>query len=377
MRTQSQKPLYEQIYEDLKRRINEGKYPIGTKIPPEHALIAEYNVSRITIQKAVNQLAVEGLVKRRSGQGTTVIHQEELPASNTLLGLVMSGLSESYGDDLLRSICSTCEASGYSLVIKFANEDQRHEEEAVRALLAIPVRGILISPIQRSFYDQALVKEILTGFPVTVLDKEITGIDSLFVGTNHYQAAAEVAKRISDAGHHSIGLINYAEIMNFSLDARNRAFKDIYAHTNFPLKADAIPFIIRTAYLQRNNHAAVTEDIDRIKVFIRRNHPTCLIGIDNYITTLIYEAVTQLGLQVPQDICLFGFDSNHSTPPSLRYDTLVQNEQMIGKDAVTLLLRAINHEPIDKRAIRYPAQFVDNGTLIPTNQMRTDRLFSL
>ncbi|HLQ70384.1 MAG TPA: GntR family transcriptional regulator [Bacillota bacterium] len=66
-------PLYIQVYEILKDRIINGEYPKNTFIPSEQELKDEFNVSVITIRRAVEELARQGSVEKRSGVGTTVL----------------------------------------------------------------------------------------------------------------------------------------------------------------------------------------------------------------------------------------------------------------------------------------------------------------
>src|SRR5699024_270138 len=66
-------PLYIQVQDILKKRIINEIYPIHTLIPSEPALKEEFGVSMITIRKAVEQLAQQGYVEKRSGVGTTVL----------------------------------------------------------------------------------------------------------------------------------------------------------------------------------------------------------------------------------------------------------------------------------------------------------------
>lgn len=63
-------------YVDLKnyicRQIYEGFYQDGEKIPSERQMAADYEVSRITVRKALELLEEEGLIVREVGNGTTV-----------------------------------------------------------------------------------------------------------------------------------------------------------------------------------------------------------------------------------------------------------------------------------------------------------------
>lgn len=69
---QSPIPMYIQIEEGLKRQIIEGKFSVGAVIPSERELTELFNVSRMTIRQAVNNLVTSGWLYREKGKGTFV-----------------------------------------------------------------------------------------------------------------------------------------------------------------------------------------------------------------------------------------------------------------------------------------------------------------
>lgn len=64
---------YEEIANELRRRITESEYAEGEMLPDQIALAKEFNVSRMTLKKAIDIIAMEGLVFRKRGVGTFVI----------------------------------------------------------------------------------------------------------------------------------------------------------------------------------------------------------------------------------------------------------------------------------------------------------------
>ncbi len=72
------RPLYAQVRETLLERIKSGHWKPGQLIPNEFDVAAEFNVSQGTARKAIDTLAVDGLVVRRQGKGTYVV--EHTPA---------------------------------------------------------------------------------------------------------------------------------------------------------------------------------------------------------------------------------------------------------------------------------------------------------
>lgn len=69
---ESANPLYNQVVEGIRAKIESGAYKINSKIPTEPELCEEYGVSRITVRRAVEELEAEGLLVRRQGKGTFV-----------------------------------------------------------------------------------------------------------------------------------------------------------------------------------------------------------------------------------------------------------------------------------------------------------------
>ena len=65
-------PLYEQLKLSLSKKIEEHVLQEGERLPSEAELCAEFDVSRITVRRAVDELVEEGVLERRQGKGTFV-----------------------------------------------------------------------------------------------------------------------------------------------------------------------------------------------------------------------------------------------------------------------------------------------------------------
>jgi GntR family transcriptional regulator len=69
-------PRYRQIQATLGERISGGVYPIGSNLPTEVELCAEFGVSRYTVREALRRLVEQGLLARRQGSGSEVVSAE-------------------------------------------------------------------------------------------------------------------------------------------------------------------------------------------------------------------------------------------------------------------------------------------------------------
>ncbi|HYC05610.1 MAG TPA: GntR family transcriptional regulator [Azospirillaceae bacterium] len=89
-------PLYHQLYVILREKILNGTFAYGDQLPSEHELSREFNVSRITVKRALDDLAAARLVVRQRGRGTHVTHQYQPQAVKAPLGGLIDSLT-AYG----------------------------------------------------------------------------------------------------------------------------------------------------------------------------------------------------------------------------------------------------------------------------------------
>ena len=72
MPTPKNAPLYQQIYDEIKDAIEKGVYAPKERIPSELELAEQYEVSRITVRRAVEELCSDGYLVKQQGRGTFV-----------------------------------------------------------------------------------------------------------------------------------------------------------------------------------------------------------------------------------------------------------------------------------------------------------------
>ena len=96
------KAKFEQIYRDLKRKIENATYGFQTLLPSENILTEVYSCSRNTVRRAISALAAEGYVQSLHGIGVRVIFQPVEQAAFTIGGI------ESFRESAARNHLNAC-----------------------------------------------------------------------------------------------------------------------------------------------------------------------------------------------------------------------------------------------------------------------------
>ena len=68
--------LYKDIAKKLRFRINSDEFAIGDLLPTERQLMQEYQASRVSIRKAIEELVALDLIEKKQGSGTFITHKE-------------------------------------------------------------------------------------------------------------------------------------------------------------------------------------------------------------------------------------------------------------------------------------------------------------
>lgn len=85
-------PKYHQVYLVLREQLQERRFDDG--LPGEMALVKQFGVARVTVRKALERLAAEGLIEREPGRGTRPVPPKQAPRAMPATRVRLGGLLE-------------------------------------------------------------------------------------------------------------------------------------------------------------------------------------------------------------------------------------------------------------------------------------------
>ena len=198
--------LYENVYNDLKQKIECGDLKPGDKLEVEEDMIAHYGVSAITVKKALNLLAEEHRIRRIRGKGSFVMEWPEVgkveiettekvsdPPELTqprepVVGVICEHVSSSYGLQIMYELEQQARKNGYHLYPCFSYGNRELETQAIRYLRSVGAKGMFVMPCHGSYYNTEILRLVIDGYPTVLIDKKLDGISLDSVRTDNVQS---------------------------------------------------------------------------------------------------------------------------------------------------------------------------------------------
>lgn len=367
---------WQRVAATLSDRIESGQYGTGEALPTERALAEDLHVHRRVVRMAIDELVRGGLVTRRPHCRPTVGPPEagsaadagskstsRLSASN-LIALIMwhgGGPLEHAGTSQQRIFWGMNQAltqAGYHAVfldlggrIGSEEENAAREAERLRYVLDQGFGGVAFYPYAYR-HNRDLVREVGKSVPLVLLDRRISGADVDFVGIENHGAMFGVTRYLIEQGHRRIAYItNYEPIQ--PVQDRVQGYIDAMRGAD----ADDIAETILTIPPYRDDRAWTV--VDAVFRLPEGKRPTAAVCFSDYTAVSLAERLEYLGLSVPRDVALTGFDDIiPALPNGMGLTTVAQPYERIGSAAVELLMRRIQSPSLPAASIELPARLI-------------------
>ena len=246
------------------------------------------------------------------------------------IGLLYSNPSAAYLSQFLIGSLAAARRLGLHLVLEPCDSsDPTEQSEIVRALEASHVAGVIVPPpLSESL--PILTELASIGMPVVTVARGRPGPDDLNVAIDDYQAAAEMTRHLVELGHRRIGFIA-GHPNHMASDDRRRGFLDTLRACGIEEPDE----LVEQGYFSYRSGLNAAE---RLLSLARR--PTALFASNDDMAAAAVSVAQRLGLQVPEDLSVVGFDD--TALATTIWPTLTTVRQPISKmaEAALELLRS-------------------------------------
>ena len=360
--------LHRQLTSDLRARILDGRLSAGARLPTDNELAAEYQLSRDTVRQALALLADEGLIERVQGRGTFVC---QIPASlaedevtpgfsatlpeQKQIGLLLNSNQRELGDalqDILAGAEQAARLHGYSISICYTEGNKEQQAQDIMRMSANRVAGLIICPLP-SAADTDIIRQLQSAhFPLVFVDRYLPDMTVDYVGADNKNGGYRSTEHLIILGHRRIGFL-YLEEEGLEDTSSVKERWQGYSEALHKYGVGYDPSLIIPDVHRGNISPSIYEFLQR------PDRPSAIFAVNDIVALDVMQAAHALGLRIPQDLALVGFDNerfaSRLSPP---LTTMAQPFFDIGLRAGTLLLSRIEGLSTIPRHIELPVNLI-------------------
>lgn len=190
--------------------------------------------------------------------------------------------------------------------------------------------GIFIACAE--FDDPEVLEIVRSDFPVVVVDHAYE--DAISILSDNTEGMKQLTQYIVDQGHRKIAYIHGTK----SAVTHNRM---VSFHTTLKENGIVIPSEYFVEGIYRSSEASEALALKLLKL---PSPPTCIIASDDYAALGVINTIHRLGLKVPDDVSVAGFDGiSVSSTIEPKLTTIKQDTDKIGNEAARQLINLIEN----------------------------------
>ncbi|MBR2263332.1 MAG: LacI family DNA-binding transcriptional regulator [Firmicutes bacterium] len=306
--------------------------------------------------RAENRQAIEEAIQQLDFHVNAYARSLKSKRSRLIGGLIPE-LDSTFNTRMMADVEESLRQQGYGLIICDSRLDQDSEKEALDFLLGRMVDGIITIPYDKS--GQHLEAAHTRGVPVVVLDRLPTDFETDAVVLENADAARAAAETFIRNGHKDIAIINGPGSL-FTMRERMRGFQETLAAHKIPIRPEWMidgPMTIDGGY-------------QNTKMIMSLWHrPTALFCANYEITFGAMIALNEMGIRIPEEISMIGFDNLPLARVIKPRLTMVMQpmEELAHKAAELLIDRIEENAPQTPQIIRMQAELVEGESVKSLN----------
>lgn len=322
---------------------------------------AAAQVSRATAARALNGYGYVGgaaaervreAASRLGYRGNRIaqaLRQGRMP----IVGYVPGDIQNPFFARIAHDIDAVLRQSRHSLLIASSEESVEQERELLDNLHALSVRGIIVAPASGED-NHHLARLAREGVPLVLIDRVASDVACDIVTVDNEGGAREAIDYLVNSGHRRIALIHDDSRI---ATARERRAGYVRSLTGHGIAIDERLIAV--------SQSTVASAIDAtIRLFSQTERPTALFTVDSLMTTGALLALRSMGLGVPRDVSLIGFDDfDLATFTDPQITVVAQPVAQIGPLAVKLLLDRIAGNAGPPCDVRFPTRLIVRGSV--------------
>jgi DNA-binding LacI/PurR family transcriptional regulator len=322
------------LVESLVERIESGRYPPGEAVPSERQLVEEFDLSRTTVRRAIDDLVQRGILERQPGRGTFVAGASNGPRVSPAVlrhsvAVIVPTFANPYYGEMIDGIEKEARLSDLRLVV--GQSDYSAESESLQLLQSAAdgaVCGALVVPGSVDRASHGVQHFLRSGKPMVYIGRWPDNVACDGVCIDYRIAARQAVAHLADLGHERIAYVEgLPRLPGFS---PYDGYADVMRDRRLPVD----PRLVRlTEDPSEQAGRRAVEDLVREQVRF-----TAVFARNDVTAMGVLQGLRRTGLRVPTDVSVISIAnslwSRSLDPPLTSVDS---HPSSVGQIAIRLL----------------------------------------
>lgn len=344
-------PKYYQLKRYLLDKIQRGEFAPGQQLDTENVMAKQFELSRQTVRQALGELEQEGWIVRQQGRGTFITDQTKKPKP---IGLIIKSIGNYTFPDIVRGIENRLNDAGFELKLYLSQDDPEKETECLKRVLDSEIDGLIVEPAKSiescsnlHFYQEFAKRHI----PCLFIHSFWNELDPAYLILDDCQGGYLATHYLLNLGHRRIaGIFNIESIQGVN---RQEGYKKALQEYGIQPEQRLIG-----EYQYRSDFATFPFQFMQ-EILERPQCPTAVFCYNDMDAIRALDAIRQVGLKVPDDISIIGYnDSGLTTVSEVKLTSVKHPKRDLGLQAASLMINMI------KRRIEKPRMIIQPELII-------------
>jgi len=275
------------------------------------------------------------------------------------IGLLLPDISQPFFAQVVKGIEAVARLRNYTLIMGCTFYDIEEEKRQLNSMLDQNIDGIIFFCGYDTYEHIRKVHD--SNIPVVVLDREVGNKEIPSVSVDNFTAMENAVQYLYDLGHRKIGFITFPFDNQTTIKRRYEGYCSALKKNGLIYNRDyvVIDDQIRLDEL-KGTYAVIKQKFQDKKI------PTAIITLADFLAIGAIKALKEVGLSVPEDVSVMGFNDEiicaFSDPP---LTTVKQFKKPMGETAANLLIDIIERKKIENNNIVLDTEIIHRGTTAP------------
>jgi GntR family transcriptional regulator of arabinose operon len=351
-------PQYFQLQTWLIEQIDQGIFKPNDKIPTEEEISRVTGLARATIRQAIQNLVNMGYLVRRRRLGTFVLERTEDSEKITIIGVLVPDIRSGYAPELARGAGDEAAKEKHSIILCNTDDSYAQADFHANRLIELSVSGVIFVPTAASDDKNRIIvdKFLRNNIPVVLADRYISSSDVDYVTTNNFDGAYELTEYLINRGHVNIA-ITLSDLVSTERQ-RLEGYKKALMDHRIPIDQS---FIFTNSDPFSEERCAENARL----ILTRCDTFSALFAGHDRIAYVIQSVAKDLGIHIPEDLSLVGYDDlNIMNPPPLPLTTMHQPIYEMGQESMKVIMARIRGGLTETQQIVLKSYLIERASVI-------------